>query len=120
MASPLTRDSRVIHTNRARSYGVGKFVSPAGTGLAKVAFPEGERTVLESDLSPERALPLAPRPPRPYAQVRALQEASREIEALYMPDRAVALQRVETIIRGQSDPAWAAEQIVDYFEGAKA
>lgn len=54
------------------------------------------------------------------ARVRCRMLAAADIERLYIGDRATAVQHVETIIREQSDQRWAAEQIVDYFEGSKA
>lgn len=45
---------------------------------------------------------------------------AREIESLFLPDRATAVTKVAAIITGQSDPVWAAQLICDYFDGSKA
>lgn len=54
------------------------------------------------------------------ARVQCRMLAAADIEALYLPDEPAALARVAAIIGEQSDPAWAARLIVDYFAGAKA
>lgn len=54
------------------------------------------------------------------AQVQCRMLAAADIEALYTPDEATALARVETIIAEQSDRKWAAKLIHEYYSGAKA
>lgn len=54
------------------------------------------------------------------ARTKCRMLAAADIEALYMPPEPTAVARVATIIGEQSDPAWAAQLIYEYFSGAKA
>lgn len=54
------------------------------------------------------------------ARTKCRMLAAAEIERLYLGDRAAAIQRIQNILGEQSDPAWAAKLICDYFEGARA
>lgn len=54
------------------------------------------------------------------ARAKCRMLAAADIERLYIGDRAAAKARIATILGEQSDRNWAAELIVDYFEGSKA
>jgi hypothetical protein len=60
----------------------------------------------------------------PMARAGCRLQAAADIERLYVPARAEATARVTAVIAQtiaeQSDPAWAASLICDFFEGAKA
>jgi hypothetical protein len=46
-------------------------------------------------------------------------QAASDVERLYVPDPGAARTRIAEIIGEQSDPAWAASLICDFFEGAR-
>lgn len=54
------------------------------------------------------------------ARAKCRMLVAADVERLYIGDRATAKARIATILGEQSDRAWAAELICDYFEGAKS
>lgn len=82
-----------------------------------VTLAGGSFGVLDNDLGGMVGGALYEDPEMARARCREL--AAAEIEALYMPDEATALARVETIIGEQSDRKWAAKLIFEFFQGAK-